>query len=88
MTKQTFDGVVFNTAPAQSPPNQAAPTGHPLAPLPPTFHVRNNARVTNYYFITIAPQAGLAAQKQIAALPTVVDENWFVKLTKCLSCKP
>ena len=83
MKKQTFNSPVFNTAPVSSR-RLSTEGNHPLAPLAPTFHIRSNVHVTNYYFVTVAPQAGLAAQQQVNNLPTVPNENCWDKLMKCL----
>ncbi len=87
MTKQTFNGTIFVTSPAQSPRSQSAPNNHPLAPLTPVFHARSNVRVVHYHVVTVLPVAGLAAQQQINNLPTVTDEGCWDKLMKCLRIK-
>lgn len=84
MTTQTFNSPIFTTAPAHSP-RLSLNSHHPFAPLsPPSFHIRNNVRIINHYHITIAPQAGLAAQQHIANLAALQDESCWDKLMKCL----
>lgn len=87
MTTQSFSSPIFTTTAAHSP-RASLNNHHPFAPLPPpSFHIRNNVRVINHYHITIAPQAGLAAQQNVANLPTVEDEGCLSKLMKCLTCR-